>query len=73
MTGEITLNGKVLPIGGAEVKIMAAKREGLKRLVFPKDNLKDIEKVPDSVKEGLEFILVSEFCEVAHYLFADDL
>ena len=45
MTGEITLNGLVLPIGGVEVKALAAKREGLKRLVFPKGNEKDIEKL----------------------------
>ena len=73
MTGEITLNGKVLPIGGVEVKTLAAKREGLKRLVFPESNAKDIEKLPDSVKKGLEFTLAKDYSEVAEFVFGDSL
>ena len=69
MTGEITLNGKVLPVGGTEVKIMAAKREGLKRIIVPEGNRRDIEQIPDAVKEGLEVFYVSEFPEVVDIVF----
>ena len=69
MTGEITLNGKVLPVGGTEVKIMAAKREGLKRIIVPEGNRRDIEQIPKSVKEGLEIYFVSEFPEVVDIVF----
>ena len=61
MTGEITLNGKVLPIGGVEVKLMAAKREGLKRLILPTLNKQDLDQVSDDVKEGMEFLLVDNY------------
>ena len=50
MTGEISLNGKILAIGGVKEKTMAAAREGLEILIFPKANEKDIEKLPDNIK-----------------------
>jgi len=54
MTGELTLTGRVLPIGGLKEKTIAARRAGLKTLVFPEDNRRDYEELPDYLKEGLE-------------------
>jgi ATP-dependent Lon protease len=53
MTGEISLNGKVLKIGGVKEKTMAASREGLKKLIFPASNRKDVERLPDYIKNGI--------------------
>ncbi|BEP29842.1 endopeptidase La [Helicovermis profundi] len=56
MTGEITLRGRVLPIGGLKEKSLAAKRMGIKTIIFPFDNLKDLEDIPDEVKDAIKFI-----------------
>ncbi len=64
MTGEITLRGRVLPIGGLKEKLLAALRGGLKTVLIPKDNEKDLAEIPDNVKEGLEMIPVSMVDEV---------
>jgi ATP-dependent Lon protease len=64
MTGEITLRGRVLPIGGLKEKLLAALRGGLKTVLIPKDNEKDLADIPDNVKEGLEIIPVSVVDEV---------
>jgi ATP-dependent Lon protease len=64
MTGEITLRGRVLPIGGLKEKLLAALRGGLKTVLIPKDNEKDLAEIPDNVKEGLEIIPVSVVDEV---------
>jgi ATP-dependent Lon protease len=64
MTGEITLRGRVLPIGGLKEKLLAAHRGGIKTVLIPKDNEKDLAEIPDNVKEGIELIPVSSVDEV---------
>jgi ATP-dependent Lon protease len=64
MTGEITLRGRVLPIGGLKEKLLAALRGGIKTVLIPKDNEKDLAEIPDNVKRGLEIIPVSTVDEV---------
>lgn len=67
MTGEITLRGHVLPIGGLREKLLAALRAGIKRVLIPQENVKDLEEIPDNVKSGLEIIPVSKAEEVLKY------
>ena len=64
MTGEITLRGNVLPIGGLKEKTLAAYREGMKTIVLPQENAPDIEDIPDTVREALEFVPVTHMDEV---------
>jgi ATP-dependent Lon protease len=64
MTGEVTLRGNVLPIGGLKEKLLAALRGGIKIVLIPADNEKDLPEIPDNVKEGLEIIPVSHVNEV---------
>ena len=68
MTGEMTLTGEVLAIGGLREKIIAAKRAKIKNIIVPKDNYNDLEEVPDYIKKGIKFYLVSHFSEVAKIL-----
>jgi ATP-dependent Lon protease len=74
MTGEITLRGRVLPIGGLKEKILAAHRGGIKKIIIPKENEKDLKDIPSSVSKQLEFTSVEHMDEVlAHALvLADD-
>jgi len=69
MTGELTLTGRVLPIGGLKEKVIAARRTGLKILIFPEDNRKDFEDLPDYLKEGLEVHFVKTFDDVYKLVF----
>ena len=69
MTGELTLTGRVLPIGGLKEKTIAARRSGLKILIFPHDNRKDFEGLPDYLKEGLEVHFVKTFNDVYQIVF----
>lgn len=64
MTGEITLQGRVLPIGGLKEKLLSALRGGIKTVIIPKENEKDLAEIPDNVKTGMKIIPVSEVSEV---------
>jgi ATP-dependent Lon protease len=64
MTGEVTLRGKVLPIGGLKEKTLAAKRMGIKKIIIPKRNEKDLEDIPKYVKKDMQFIAVEDMDEV---------
>ena len=64
MTGEITLRGRVLPIGGLKEKLLAALRGGLKKVLIPEENAKDLAEIPDAVKNGLEIVPVARMEEV---------
>jgi len=69
MTGEITLRGRILPIGGLKEKLLAALRGGIKKVLIPEDNAKDLADIPNSVKNGLDIVPVSRMEEVlAHAL-----
>jgi ATP-dependent Lon protease len=69
MTGEITLTGQVLPIGGVREKVLAAQRAGLKRVVLPRENEPDLAELPDETREEVEFILVDAIGEVFEVAF----
>lgn len=64
MTGEITLRGKVLPIGGLKEKSMGAYRNGIKRIIIPKENIRDLDDVPTEVKRCMEYIPVSTYDDI---------
>ena len=73
MTGEVTLRGRVLPIGGLKEKLLAALRGGIKTVLIPKDNEKDLEDIPDNVKEGMEIIPVAIVDEVLQHALVKEL
>ncbi|MBE7731490.1 endopeptidase La [Devosia faecipullorum] len=64
MTGEITLRGRVLPIGGLKEKLLAALRGGIKTVLIPEENVRDLQEIPDIVKEGMEIVPVSRMDQV---------
>jgi ATP-dependent Lon protease len=64
MTGEITLRGKVLPVGGVREKVLAAHRAGIKTVILPKRNEKDLEELPHNVREALRVEFVEEISQV---------
>jgi ATP-dependent Lon protease len=64
MTGEITLRGRVLPVGGIKEKVLAAHRAGIKRVILPERNMADLEEVPQEVRDTLEFVPVTKMDEV---------
>lgn len=72
MTGEVTLQGQVLPIGGLKLKALAAHRAGLKRVIVPKLNEVDLDEIPEAVRNDMEFILVDDISEVLHHALIGD-
>ncbi|UOQ47268.1 endopeptidase La [Gracilibacillus caseinilyticus] len=72
MTGEITLRGRVLPIGGLKEKTLSAHRAGITTIIMPADNRKDLEDIPDSVREGLTFIPVDHLDTVLEYALLEE-
>nr|MBI5455811.1 endopeptidase La [Candidatus Levybacteria bacterium] len=73
MTGEVTLRGRVLEIGGLKEKVIAAHRAGLKTIIIPKENKKDLEDIPKEVKKDLKFVFVSHMDEVLDVAFTKNL
>ena len=71
MTGEITLRGRVLPIGGLKEKLLAALREGITKVLIPEENVKDLAEIPDNVKEGMEIIPVGHLDDVLPHVLID--
>ena len=69
MTGEITLRGNVLPIGGLNEKLLAAQRNGMKVVLIPKENEKDLVEIPAKVKEGLKIICVEKIADAIPWVF----
>ena len=66
MSGEITLRGKVLPVGGIKEKLLAAHRSGFKHVIIPQDNEADLQKLPDVVRDELTITLAATLQEVLH-------
>ena len=67
MTGEVTLRGRVLPIGGLKEKLLAALRGGINEVLIPKENEKDLDEIPDNVKRSLKITSVTSVEEVLEY------
>ena len=73
MTGEVTLRGNVLPIGGLKEKLLAALRGGIKTVIIPIENVKDLAEIPDNVKNGLEIIPATNVEEVLRVALSEKL
>ena len=69
MTGEMTLRGRVLPVGGIKEKILAAKRSGIHTIVISEENRKDVEDIKEIYIKGLTFVYVKSIQEVIRYIF----
>jgi len=69
MTGEITLRGNVLPIGGLNEKLLAAQRNGISTVLIPKDNEKDLVEIQEKVKEGLSIVPIERIEDAINYVF----
>jgi ATP-dependent Lon protease len=64
MTGEATLRGRVLPVGGIKDKVLAAHRRGIKRIILPRQNGRDLEDIPAATREELDIVLVDDMAQV---------
>ena len=71
MTGEITLRGRVLPIGGLKEKIIGAHRANIKKVFIPKENERDLEEIPENIKSDIKFIVVKNYLDIYKELFGD--
>ena len=69
MTGELTLQGRVLPIGGLKEKVLGASRAGIKKIFLPKQNEPDLDEIPEEIKSNLKFVLVSNYIDVYKEVF----
>jgi len=69
MTGEITLRGEILPIGGLNEKLLAAQRSGIKKVLIPKENVKDLKEISDKIKKGLEIVSVEKLDDALPHIF----
>lgn len=69
MTGEITLRGRVLAIGGLKEKVIGTHRAGIKTIIIPNENEKDLEEIPEEIKKDIEFVMVSNYCEIFNFIF----
>jgi len=69
MTGELTLTGRVLPVGGIREKVIAAKRAGVKELILPADNQRDFDEIPENIRKGLTVHFASRYQDVADICF----
>ena len=70
MTGEITLRGKVLPVGGIKEKVLAAHRAGVRTVILPRRNERDVEDVPEDLRKQIRFVLVDDADEVLRHALA---
>ena len=70
ITGEVTLRGRVLPVGGIKMKVLAAHRAGLKTVVLPARNRPDLDELPDEVRRGMEFVTVDHVDDAVAVAFA---
>ena len=69
MTGEMTLSGNILPIGGLKEKSIGAHRNGIKEIIIPADNINDLEEIPVEVKKDIDYKIVKNYNEIMKYLF----
>lgn len=72
MTGEITLRGRVLPIGGLKEKVIGAHRANIKRVFIPKENERDLDEIPENIKNDIKFIIVKDYLDIYKELFCDE-
>jgi len=72
MTGEITLRGNILAVGGLSEKLLAAQRSGIRTVLLPRENEKDLAEIPDRVKEGLHIVLIDTIMDAMKYVFVDE-
>ena len=72
MTGEITLRGNILPIGGLKEKSIGANRNGIKKIIIPYGNLNDLDELPKEIKDNIDYIAVKDYKEVLNVLSEDN-